>query len=58
MKNILRIIGALALGLVILPPLAYMLQMMTDESLLKGLMLGGTLAWFVTAPMWMRSGDH
>jgi hypothetical protein len=58
MKTIARTIGFVALGLVILPPLAFMLQWLTNETLLKGLMLAGTVSWFVTAPMWLRSGDH
>ncbi|MGH8021118.1 MAG: hypothetical protein ACREIA_23130 [Opitutaceae bacterium] len=58
MKDIARYIGCVALGLVIVPPLAFMLQMMGDESLVKGLMLAGTIAWFVTAPIWMRPGGQ
>jgi hypothetical protein len=58
MKNIARYVGFVALALVILPPLAFMLQMMGNESLMKGLMLAGTIAWFVTAPLWLRAGDH
>ena len=58
MKNIARYIGYVALGVVIVPPLAFMFQMMGNEALVKGLMLAGTITWFATAPIWMRSGDH
>ncbi len=58
MKDIARYLGYLALGFVIVPPLAFMLQMMGNEALVKGLMLGGTIAWFVTAPVWMRPEDQ
>ena len=54
MKTIACSLGAVALALVILPPLLFMTHALTDEALMKGLMLAGTLLWFVTAPVWMR----
>lgn len=58
MRKIAQLVGLIALGLVIVPPLAFMLHVLTNETLLKVLMLIGTIMWFVTAPIWMRSAEH
>ena len=54
MKAILFPLGMVALALVIVPPTLFMTQTLTDQGLVKGLMLGGTLLWFGTAPFWMK----
>lgn len=53
MKLVSRIAALLALALVILPPLGFMLKLHGDLSLMKTLMLVGTVLWFVAAPLWM-----
>ena len=53
MKLLSRIAALLALALVILPPLGFMLKRHGDLSLMKTLMLVGTVLWFVAAPLWM-----
>lgn len=54
MKSIAISIGALALLGTIVPPVLFMLHMIA-ESPMKHIMLVSCLAWFVTAPMWMKS---
>lgn len=55
MKSLARLVALFALVLVIAPPLAFFLRAFTDESLMKTLMLGGTVLWFISAPVWLRS---
>lgn len=54
MKSVFRILALLALALVIVPPAAFLLGVLTDESRMKTLMLAGTLLWFVSAPLWQK----
>jgi hypothetical protein len=54
MKSIVLPIGALALLGTIVPPVLFMLHMIA-ETPMKNIMLVSCLAWFVTAPMWMKS---
>lgn len=54
MKLLSRLVALFALALVILPPLGFMFKLTADQSLMKTLMLVGTVLWFVAAPLWMR----
>jgi hypothetical protein len=54
MKSIAFPIGLLALAGSIVPPVLFALHMMA-ESPMKMIMLISTFAWFITAPMWMKT---
>lgn len=54
MKRVAALASYLALGLVVLPPLAFALHAYNDLPTVKGLMLAGTVVWFVAAPIWLR----
>jgi hypothetical protein len=56
MKSLLPAISLLGLALVIAPPLVYLIggSDVLTKSTMTTLMLIGTIAWFVTAPLWMR----
>ena len=58
MKSLARLVALFALVLVIAPPLAFFLRALTDESLMKTLMLAGTVLWFISAPVWLRSAKN
>jgi hypothetical protein len=55
MKKAAMILGVLALGLTIVPPILYAIQSL-GEPAMKTLMLGGCVLWFVTAPTFMKGG--
>lgn len=52
MKRLLPMLSAIALMLVIVPACLY-LAGSVDKPQMKGLMLIGTVLWFLTAPFWM-----
>jgi hypothetical protein len=54
MKRVAALASYLALGLVVLPPLAFALHAYSDLPTVKGLMLTGTVVWFIAAPIWLR----
>jgi len=54
MKSIALPIGALSLLGTILPPVLFLLNKIESDPM-KNIMLVSCLAWFVTAPMWMKS---
>lgn len=56
-KPLFKFLGLLALALVILPPAAFLAGAITDEGMMKILMLVGTVLWFISAPIWFRD-DH
>ncbi len=53
-KPLFRLLGLLALALVIAPPAAFLAGALGDEGLMKTLMLIGTALWFIAAPIWFR----
>jgi hypothetical protein len=57
MKKAAKILGVLALGLTIVPPILYAIQSL-GEPAMKTLMLGGCVLWFVTAPAIMKGGSE
>jgi hypothetical protein len=54
MKKLTMYVGLASLALVIGPPVLYMSKSITDLNMVKNLMMTGTLAWFITAPVWMK----
>jgi hypothetical protein len=57
MKKAAKILGVLALGLTIVPPILYAIQSL-GEPAMKTMMLGGCVLWFVTAPAIMKGGSE
>ena len=55
MQTSLKILGLIALGLTIVPPVLFLMGSMTLP-VVKGVMLGGCVLWFVTAPFFMKGG--
>ena len=53
MKALLHLLSVLALSLTILPPLL-LLSGKLPEGIMKWLMLGGTVAWFISWPLATR----
>ena len=52
-KMITKILGVLALGLTIIPPILNATNALSDPGM-KHLMLAGCLLWFATAPTIMK----
>ncbi len=55
MKKIAMILGMLALALTVVPPILNAMKSLDDPAM-KGIMLGGCVLWFVTAPAFMKGG--
>ncbi len=53
-KSLFKVLGIVALALVILPPAAFLAGLWSNESAMKTAMLVGTLLWFIAAPFWFR----
>ena len=54
-KMITKILGVLALGLTIVPPILNATDTLSDPGM-KHLMLAGCVLWFATAPTFMKGG--
>jgi hypothetical protein len=54
MKSIALPIGVLSLLGTILPPALFFLNQIESDPM-KNIMLISCIAWFITAPMWMKS---
>ena len=52
-----RMLGLLALAGTIVPPVLFLMKSLSEEPM-KMIMLVSTVVWFVTAPLWMKGGDH
>lgn len=57
MTHVARLLGLLALAGTLVPPVLFLFRMI-GEGPMKALMLASTVVWFVTAPLWMKGGDH
>jgi hypothetical protein len=55
MKTIAMILGIIALGLTVVPPILFATQSLAEPTM-KRLMLDGCVLWFVTAPAFMKGG--
>ena len=55
MKKIAVILGVFALALTVVPPILSALELLAEPTM-KGMMLGGCILWFVTAPAFMKGG--
>jgi hypothetical protein len=56
-KMTAKILGVLALGLTVVPPILSAIQSLGDPAM-KTMMLGGCVLWFVTAPVFMKGGSE
>ena len=54
MKTVLQAISCVSLAVLILAPVLYYLGKVELDTN-KHIMLGCTVAWFVTAPFWMKT---
>jgi hypothetical protein len=52
MKKLIVLISFVGLGLVIGPALLYLFDTL-DKTIMKNLMLLGTILWFASVPFWM-----
>ena len=52
-----KVLGLLALAGTIVPPMLFLMKSLSEEPM-KMIMLVSTVVWFVTAPLWMKGGDH
>jgi hypothetical protein len=52
-----KVLGLLALAGTIVPPVLFLMKSLSEEPM-KMIMLVSTVVWFVTAPLWMKGGDH
>lgn len=52
-----KVLGLLALAGTIVPPVLFQMKSLSEEPM-KMIMLVSTVIWFVTAPLWMKGGDH
>lgn len=52
-----KVLGLLALAGTIVPPVLFLMKNLSEEPM-KMIMLVSTVVWFVTAPLWMKGGDH
>ena len=57
MKKAAMILGILALGMTVVPPILYAVQSLAEPAM-KSLMLGGCVLWFATAPAFMKGGSE
>ena len=57
MQNTLKILGLIALGLTIVPPLLFVGGSVTLPAV-KWLMAGGCVVWFGTAPFFLKGGSE
>lgn len=55
--NLARFVALLALVLTIVPPVLFALGRMED-SLMKGLLVAGSILWFAAAPKALRGGTE
>lgn len=56
MQIALKILGFTALALTLVPPLLFLAGSMALPAM-KGVMLGGCILWFASAPFFMKAGD-
>jgi len=53
MQRVLAVVSIVSLAAVILPAVAYLANWLEKDAMIT-VMLVGTIAWFVAAPLWMR----
>ena len=57
MKALARVVAPLALVATLLPPVLYLFQLIGDRPM-KLTMLVAAVAWFASAPFWMKGGSE
>ena len=55
MIQLAKLIGLLSLAGTIVPPLLFTFHVMPSLELVKSSMFVSTIAWLITAPMWMKT---
>ena len=55
MQTPLKLVGVLALGLTIVPPVLFLMGTIALP-VMQGIMLAGCVLWFATAPFFMKGG--
>lgn len=56
MQALAKYLGLLALAATIVPPALFMFKLMPLVTV-QWTMLGATLVWFATAPVWMKGSE-
>lgn len=56
MNLIARLVGILALGLTLIPAIAFAAGGL-DAAPMKTMMLAGAVLWFIAAPFWLKGGE-
>lgn len=57
MKAISKIIAPLSLAATLIPPLLFVFKLMSLDSM-KVVLLVATVAWFATAPFWLKGAEE
>jgi hypothetical protein len=57
LAQIAKVLGLLALAATIIPPVLFLTKSLALEPM-KVIMLIAMVVWFVTAPLWLKGGDH
>lgn len=57
LTQVAKILGLLALAGTIVPPVLFLANQL-GQAPMKVIMLISMVVWFVTAPLWMKGGDH
>lgn len=57
LTQVAKVLGLLALAGTIVPPVLFLTKTLALEPM-KLIMLIAMVVWFVTAPLWMKGGDH
>ncbi len=52
-----KVLGLLSLAGTIVPPVLFLTKTLSLEPM-KLILLVSMIVWFVTAPLWMKGGDH
>lgn len=57
LTQVAKVLGLLSLAGTIVPPVCFLTKTLALEPM-KLIMLIAMVVWFVTAPLWMKGGDH
>lgn len=57
LPQVAKVLGLLALAGTIVPPVLFLTKHLALEPM-KTIMLVAMIAWFGTAPLWMKGGDQ
>lgn len=57
LTQVAKVLGLLSLAGTIVPPVLFLTKSLAIEPM-KFIMLVSMIGWFVTAPLWLKGGDH